>query len=527
MMLFCGWRGAMLSPAPGHNEADKRARNYLFPFWNARFEQWTKQYGEGFLFHRYTLLWLMRHALTWGDPNGVRLNTPDQFATFGETCLIANDLSAFENPKPLPTDLAVAANMLPNTEYFSNEDHDRDVARTHYLLTGLARDAENTKFRQFATRIQELLGYEITAYCDLSLASAMKTLAADTTSPEAFQLPTIAPQHFSTTSISPTDAATFLQSIGSDEDEFSRAIADSKAHKADLTVFRDKPMLRFADTFATLDVGFVLDKAGRSLFWTALKNSNDNDERERLLAQWGELIELYMNDLLGANLGQQSMLLSTPIFANKAQACDALVLEGNTLMFLECKANTIKSAIRYADDPKELAAILETRFVTGGREGRKGLMQLFHAIKRFSGGDSLIDPSSGTTIRPDMVTRIMPVLVHLDNALRTPGIPHYLQVRFKALGRIKKYTLLPLTTLPITELEELEGHLREYGLSTLLESFLGQLGADRTRIFLTRTLPVLRGQLRKPGTTLQRFDAYLDGLQRRLFPNEPQQAALN
>lgn len=132
------------------NEADKRLRNYLFPFWSRRFDDWTNEYGEGFLFHRYTLLWLMRHAFTFSDPGGVQLNTTETIASFGEACLIANDLSAFDSPKPLPTDLAVAANMLPNTEYFSNEDYDRDVARTHYLLTTFTQDAKDVKFQQLS-----------------------------------------------------------------------------------------------------------------------------------------------------------------------------------------------------------------------------------------------------------------------------------------------------------------------------------------------------------------------------------------
>jgi hypothetical protein len=39
-------------------------------------------------------------------------------AIFGEAVLIANDLSAFLTPKPLPTDLAVAANFIPQAEFF-------------------------------------------------------------------------------------------------------------------------------------------------------------------------------------------------------------------------------------------------------------------------------------------------------------------------------------------------------------------------------------------------------------------------
>jgi hypothetical protein len=505
------------------NEADRRARNYLFPFWITQFDSWTRQYGEGFLFHRYSLLWLLRHALTFCDPDANSLNTPEQLALFGEACLIANDLAAFESPKTLPTDLAVAANMLPNTEYFSHEDYDRDVARTYYMLTDMAPKAIDERFRRLAARLEELLGFEITAYCDLAFASAMKTLTTDTTTPERFQLQTIAPEHFSTTTIAPANAALFLEKIAADEDALCATIRASNSHNADLTVFRDRPLLRRTGGCVTIDAGFVLDKAGRSLFWTALKNCNDRAERERLLADWGDLFERYVNELLEANLGPESTLLPNPVFGDGAQVCDGIVRERRTLILLEYKASTISNSIKFADNPAVLEAILEERFVTGTDQRRKGLAQLFHAINRFTSGDPVHASTLGTVLKHDEVSTIMPVLVHLDNALRTPGLPHYMKARFKALGRIKTHTITPLTLLPITELEELEGHLTEYPLATLLESFLGQLRADRASVFLTRKLSILQGKYRTAGTTLRRFDQYLDAMQRRLFPNEPQE----
>jgi len=112
------------------NALDQRVRDLVFPFWKAQFQRWTEHYGEGFVFHRYTLPCLLRHVLVMCPPDsGARLNSSERVATLGEALLMSNDLSAFASPKPLPTDLAVAANMLPNTEYFSQEDYDREIAR--------------------------------------------------------------------------------------------------------------------------------------------------------------------------------------------------------------------------------------------------------------------------------------------------------------------------------------------------------------------------------------------------------------
>src|SRR5260370_24089507 len=81
-----------------NNTLDQSIRDLVFPFWRTHFQQWTERYGEGLVFHRYTLLWLLRHALVMCPPDGgARLETTERVAAWGEALLIANDLSAFEN----------------------------------------------------------------------------------------------------------------------------------------------------------------------------------------------------------------------------------------------------------------------------------------------------------------------------------------------------------------------------------------------------------------------------------------------
>ena len=105
-----------------NRENDKRVRDYLFPFWQEECDRWTNEFGEGFVFSRFTILWLMRRAFSTCASDGARLDNHDRLHVFGEACLMANLLSAFAKPKRLPTDLAIAANMLPNAEYFSQEE---------------------------------------------------------------------------------------------------------------------------------------------------------------------------------------------------------------------------------------------------------------------------------------------------------------------------------------------------------------------------------------------------------------------
>jgi len=462
------------------------------------------------------MLWLLRQALRYCDPNGRPL-AADNIGVFGEAILISNDLAAFAEPKPLPTDLAIAANMLPNMEYFSQEDYDRDIGRMLYLLTDLAPNAVGTPFPGLAGRLQQLLGYDVAEYCDLAMACAMKGLLGDYSNPATFQVNTIGPLDFATTSIPIDTAAQYLGANGSDEQDLATRF-DACQNLSDMTPVRERPFVKYQERFLPLDTAFILDKAGSGIFWTALKNAPDG-ERAILLSQWGDLFERYVNKLLAGGLGKHSRVIPAPRFPNGDQACDGVIAEPDNMIFLEYKASTISSTIRYADNPEHLGSMLEERFVIGQGAARKGLSQLHRAITRFINGEVLIHPD-GTAVEARSSGKIMPVLVHLDNALRTVAVPHYFIERFKQLGRFKGHTITPVTTLPVTELEELEGHLGEQPLSVFLESFLGLVRSDKTAVFITRILPALRGKSRTKGATLRRFGEYLDAMERRLFPEQ-------
>jgi hypothetical protein len=64
---------------------DKRVRSHLFPFWNEQFDKWTATFGEGFVFSRFNLLWLMRYAFLTCAPDGFRLDTPEHLRVFGRS----------------------------------------------------------------------------------------------------------------------------------------------------------------------------------------------------------------------------------------------------------------------------------------------------------------------------------------------------------------------------------------------------------------------------------------------------------
>jgi hypothetical protein len=49
----------------------------------------------------------------------------------------------------------------------------------------------------------------------------------------------------------------------------------------------------------------------------------------------------------------------------------------------------------------------------------------------FRKGDELHCSENGVVVKRARIATIIPVLVHLDNALRTPGIPAYVKINFR------------------------------------------------------------------------------------------------
>ena len=120
-----------------NSDDDRRVRAYVLPNWQARIENWCKNNNnnEVWIFPRFTVLWLMRQAFVACSPEGERIDTREKLERLGEACLMANNVAPFPNqPERLTTSLEIAANTVPNIDYFSREEYNFDIARMHRIL---------------------------------------------------------------------------------------------------------------------------------------------------------------------------------------------------------------------------------------------------------------------------------------------------------------------------------------------------------------------------------------------------------
>ncbi|MEO5926673.1 MAG: hypothetical protein ABIR70_22865 [Bryobacteraceae bacterium] len=186
------------------------------------------------------------------------------------------------------------------------------------------------------------------------------------------------------------------------------------------------------------------------------------------------------------------------------------------MIAVEVKSSTLPNEVKYSDTEVLLKEQIEKKFVSGDDDGKKGLSQLAEFLRRFSAGSALRDPSGKyPAITKSDIWKIIPVIIFSEQALRTPGVCHYLQSRLKDLIRVKKPIVTPLVPIPIGELEEIQGHLDELLLGDALESFLRE--TDRTT-FLAGNIPLLAGKVRKVGPMMRNLEVLLNETRERLFP---------
>lgn len=152
------------------------------------------------------------------------------------------------------------------------------------------------------------------------------------------------------------------------------------------------------------------------------------------------------------------------------QVCDALLIEGDTLVIIEYKANMFSAASKYSGDHIALQKEIETKYVHSGKR-KKGLTQLAHAIR------SLFTDSSQTPVLgfdPNRIRRVCPVLVTLDEIGGSLLMSALLNTYFNELLPIvqRSVEILPLFCLDIESLEVIAGNLSHDSLSAFLLHWL-------------------------------------------------------
>lgn len=500
---------------------DSRLSRLVFPSYDAKIERIRRDSVERVLFSRLTILYLIKQACLASPLQGTPVNNPTAVEEIGVCCLMANDLVLTNIPAPSDTTLQRLTSLLPFCDYVSHEEYPLDIARTLIMFEEVAKVPKLKKsgdFIDLESLFETHMGLSPQEFCDLVFGASTRYLNLKMeeleTSPDALFL---RPEFFRKTKIPPDSVRQFFAKVAIREEEFASQVSETRDRPGDdLTIIQRYPLIEpIQDRYFCLDPGFLVDKAGKGLYWSLFSEIRDGTERSNLASFWGVVFEEYVNWILGAGYSAGGRFIPSPKFPNADQAFDACLVEGSALVVFEHKSSVLRADAKYGGDPNKLQEELRKKFIEGDEEGAKGLAQLERSIRRFLGGETIEGVSANN------VREIYPVLVCLDRSLLNPYMNQYLAKNFAGYSLRKTYkkTVTPIFTVGISELERLLPYLQEFRVSDIIESYYR---ANRKMLFSISAseVPLLKEAKRGKDPVGEKFSRFATEMQARLFGEE-------
>ena len=443
-------------------DVDTKLTEIFLPFYSYQIEK-KRRDSQRIVFSRATLLYLMKLACIVCADTGEKPYTRKANAELGLASLMANDLLLPFVPSPSDGTIERLASLLPFSDYVPHDHYAAEIGRSRKMfdeVSQLASLKTRTGFIDVNALFSSLLGISHSRFSQLVFGCSTKFLNVkieDLPNPEAM---IVRASYFQKSAI-PTEVTNqFFNKLAIAIQDLAEKAKSSQRPISDFTLFQAFPLVQIANGMYTcLDPGFLIEKAGRGLFWT-LCSEMPQVQRNSLLSFWGAIFETYVNSILEQNYKAQGSLIREPRFPNGDQAFDACVLEGSSLIALEHKSSILRADCKYSGDVTKLKADLTLKFIEGDDEGAKGLAQLRKSTLRFLRGESF----AGVSCKD--VRAIYPVLVCLDDSVTIPYMGTYFNEQFR-IGFPRHdftQTITPVFTLAISDVENLLPYLQRFRL---------------------------------------------------------------
>jgi hypothetical protein len=433
----------------------------------------VKSPEQRMVFSRLPLIYTIKQAFLFANPEGVMPNSPRALEDIGLAILMSNDLVLPNRAAGSASTLETLTKLFPFTDYMPQDEYVSDIGRTLLMFeetAALPAIVQAPDYIDLSGMFQKIIGVNLREFCELVFACATRFFNPKIE--ELFVNPralVVDHNFFQKTKITPDRLRSFFSKVSLPEGKYCNEIRSREERPGDdLTLIQQFPLFEILnDVFLSIDPGFLLEKAGRGLYWTLFSELPDGNDRSRLAAFWGRLFEHYVNGILESNYSEGGRLITEPQFLNGDQAFDACVLEDRDLVVFEHKSSVLRADSKYSGDMEKLGEELRSKFIEGSAEGRKGLSQLKHNLGRFFDGQTVAG------IRPESVDRIYPALVCLDRSMAVPYMGRYLDEEFRRDFPRKKIrqVITPLLTLSINDVENLSPYFHKFELSEIFESY--------------------------------------------------------
>jgi hypothetical protein len=498
-------------------DLDVRFSDYLLSDFKVELQKIRSAKSEKVAFSRLSILFLVKQACLACPEDGLPPNTRSAHSDMGVCVLMANDLLLPFVPSPSDDILKRMANLLPFADYISHDEYAMEIGRSQTMFNSILDTPALTArsdFLDIRTLFQDSMGLDQETFCGLVFACASKFLNVKLEELEKNpELAVIRNTYFDKSKISPDKITKFFSKMTCTETALVTKMQEWKDRpKDDLTLFQAYPLLEIAkDIHACLDPGFLVDKAGRSLYWTLFSETPPN-QRGKLSTFWGAVFENYVNQILKVSYSAGGTMIPEPQFSNGDAAFDACIVEGRNLLVFEHKSSVIRADAKYGGDVSKLKAELDLKFIEGDADGKKGLSQLSSYISRFLGGDNV-----GGVSAQD-INRIYPVLVCLESTMLAPYLGRYINERFNTVFSRRNFrqVVTPVFILGISDVENLLGYLQSFALTDIFESYHSKNKSMLTSISRSE-VPLLKNVEPERNIVRERYSEFADRMEQAFF----------
>src|SRR5208337_4012755 len=273
---------------------------------------------------------------------------------------------------------------------------------------------------------------------------------------------------YRTTPVLPRVLCMFLEEISATVDQFRALLGRKEQAPNDFTCFKSKPLLRDGDNYFLIDPIFLAETSESGMFWQ-INEAQPRASRLRFHASWGLAFERYINWLVTESAdGVKNRFRPNPRFADSGEeVCDAVVVCGNSALFLESKGATFTADAKYGSEPGKLRKEIEEKFIHDDKR-EVGIGQLALHIEQAFNRKS---PRRIDGLDLAGIDKVFPVLVTRDDIGAALVMNAYLAFRFRQLFHRKavSVTVTPPFSLSSQDIEMICGYLRDVAFSDLLE----------------------------------------------------------
>lgn len=411
------------------------------------------------IFTRPNLLFAAREALRACGDGGLDPRRELNFGNISRVLIAAIDLL---RPAAETNDDHFAAATANNM--FAGTGIKNRVVRSIIMMDALLR-----RYRAIAStdpdeKFRKIVGLTISEYRNLCLSTCVSivldsytlvdTLANDMNPERLHSDVPIARLIHAGYKIEHIDS--FLSNVSHEPGAFRMALRADTA-PLDLTIFRDRPVVKTAEKhFVIIDSSFLLDKIEKGPFF-ALLNDSDHNDRQAMFRLCGPAFEDYVLWLLTNSINRRKdSLIVSPRFATNnenEEICDFAVCSDTAIALLECKGCFFKGIALESINPQELISEVDKK-LAGTSDVRQGATQLARSIQRLYSKGTTDDTAHQ---RLKHATAVYPVLVVRDEIADTFSINQRLQESFNEfLGKTQLTTTVhPLVCLSIGALQDI------------------------------------------------------------------------